>query len=159
MRRLRMRTFVFGKHQLAHWQLMVCVFVCSFIAQFAVLSNQKSKGDAKKGANKTEKWEEELRQSLKAKSGPVKKLTKDELALVDGQLQQETQIRQRMQIISDKISESLNFVERLALGNPDAARQRITSLMNFVLAYLKQPIESFVGQQGITTYMVGSRSF
>ncbi|KAF2203113.1 translational activator [Delitschia confertaspora ATCC 74209] len=81
----------------------------------------------------TLKWEEELRAQLAQKKGQTKKLTAEEQAKVNAQLNKESAIRKEVTAIEAKMRRGVGIIQRLATGPPTEAERWIGPAVDLLI--------------------------
>ena len=105
-----------------------------------VLSTQPKKNQISKSSPEYEiaKWEEEMRSHIAQKRGPDKKLTVDQRAKVDAQIQLESKIRRKIRRTETDLRRGVGYIYALATGPPTDAkiwmRPSLNSLLNVIAA-------------------------
>ncbi|KAG8904625.1 translational activator of GCN4 [Tulasnella sp. 403] len=109
-----------------------------------------------KGKNQSiEQWEAELRANLAAKkatsSGSA--LSKEDQALVDAELAKESEIRQRVSQLQQRLTRGLAFIRSLVSARVDEFRRHITPVASLLLEDVLPKAHKLVGRQAFDTYM------
>ncbi|THG98438.1 hypothetical protein EW026_g3754 [Hermanssonia centrifuga] len=126
-------------------------------AYLDVLANKKvDEPETKKGKGyKDAQWEAEVRKSLankKKTSGPVT-LSKQDLALVQAQLQKEAVIRKRVETIKSRLRRGLHFVHSLVKAQSDELRNHVSSIGSLLLEGAFGKAVTLVGSQAFDEYL------
>ncbi len=122
------------------------------------MANKKvDEPETKKGKGyKDAQWEAEVRKSLankKKTSGPVT-LSKQDLALVQAQLQKEAVIRKRVETIKSRLRRGLHFVHSLVKAQSDELRNHVSSIGSLLLEGAFGKAVTLVGSQAFDEYLV-----
>ncbi|KAF8317653.1 ARM repeat-containing protein [Clavulina sp. PMI_390] len=106
----------------------------AFIDAFVVLASKKDKGVSKGKNQDIEKWEAQLRKDLAAKKGSTPAaLSKQDQALVNAQLRQESEIRARIQKSSLEASRGLGFIRSAVSANVEQLAQYLFEILSLLL--------------------------
>ncbi|TFK50812.1 ARM repeat-containing protein [Heliocybe sulcata] len=120
-----------------------------------VLSNKKEDAPVKKGKGADiAKWEAELRKSLaNKKSASSGTLSKQDQALVKGQLEKEAIIRQRVAAIKLHLERGLAFVRSLVAARVDEFRVFVSTVASLLLEGAFDKAVLLCGYQPYHTYL------
>ncbi|KAG8532469.1 uncharacterized protein KY384_002346 [Bacidia gigantensis] len=104
-----------------------------------VLSSQTQRNSVHKSSPDYEiaKWEEEMRSQIAQKKGQTKKLTSDEKAKVEAQLQKESAIRQDVQVVGNKLKLGAGLIHALATGPPTDALLWLGSSLSLLIQVIR----------------------
>ncbi|CCM02945.1 uncharacterized protein FIBRA_05060 [Fibroporia radiculosa] len=116
-----------------------------------VLASKKVEEPQKKGKGyKDAQWEAEVRKSLASKKGSAPStLSKQDIALLEAQLEKERRVRQRVSSVKAQLERGLNLVHSLVLARVDEFRVYLSSIVASLLR----------GAFGNAVKLVGSSSF
>ncbi|RDB20660.1 eIF-2-alpha kinase activator gcn1 [Hypsizygus marmoreus] len=121
-----------------------------------VLASEKGQPQsANKGKDyEISKWEAEIRKSLASKkaAGAVT-LTKQQQALVSAQLQEEAEVRQRVEGVREKLDRGLHIVRSLVTSGADEFRTQISSVASLLLEGALARGSILVGRAAFDTYL------
>lgn len=103
-----------------------------------VLKKKSAETDKNRKDYKTEKWERELRAELERKRGSQRdtsaaKLTKEETALVKGQLQKESEIRSKVNALYEQFTTGISVLKAMVHGNRKAIHEELPTFTNIVM--------------------------
>jgi len=120
-----------------------------------VLANKKPEVLDKKGKGYADaKWEAEVRQKMNAKKTQVT-LSKQDQALVNGQLQKEAEIRKRVSGIKAKLEHGLELVHSLSSANVAEFRVHAPQIASILLLNtFNEASEALVGDKVFSTFLV-----
>jgi hypothetical protein len=122
-----------------------------------VLANKKPVETQKKGKGyKDAQWEAEVRKSLAEKKKGVGNVTlsKQDQALVQGQLEKEAAIRQRVEGTRAHILRGLNLVEAIVRVRPQELHAYLSLIISTLLSGAFGKSSTLVGDRGFETYLV-----
>ncbi|OCH93463.1 ARM repeat-containing protein [Obba rivulosa] len=115
-----------------------------------VLANKKTDEPVKKGKGyKDAQWEAEVRKSLAGKKAAAPALSKQDIALVQAQLEKESQIRKRVVKIKAKLERGLNLVHSILASRVENVRTVLSPIATLLLQ----------GAFGRAVHLVGNESF
>lgn len=116
-----------------------------------MLPSQKREDSPKKGKDaEIAKWEAELRQSLAGRgSGAPVRLSKQEQALLQAQLEKEAPIRQRVASLKANLQRSLAVIRSVMSANVPESSEYVQQIATLLLQ----------GALGRATRLVGSEAF
>ncbi|KAF8161530.1 armadillo-type protein [Crassisporium funariophilum] len=124
-----------------------------------VLSSAKGEARPNKGKDyEIAKWEEEIRKSLAAKKSTPVTLSKQQQALVSGQLEKEAKIRQRVQTIRANLTRGLHIVRSIVAAGVDEFYSYMTSIVSLLLEGALSRGSFLVGSIAFETYLELSKS-
>ncbi|KAL9127222.1 MAG: hypothetical protein Q9217_003860 [Psora testacea] len=120
-----------------------------------VLSTQAQKNIIHKNSPDYEiaKWEEEMRSQIAHKKGQDKKMTADEKAKVDAQLEKEAAIRQEVRKTESKLRTGAGYIRALAVGPPTDAKLWITPSLKSLLGVISAGAGRLVGDVADDAYL------
>ena len=120
-----------------------------------VLSTKSQNHVLDKGARDydTLKWEEELRNQLARKKGQEKRLTPDEQAKVNNQLEKEVKIRENVLKLEQKLRRGIGIVFGLATGPPTDADLWIGPCLRALLDVVKAGVGLLLGDAVEAVYI------
>ncbi|CAG9949575.1 unnamed protein product [Clonostachys rosea f. rosea IK726] len=99
------------------------------------------------------KWEEELRTQLESKKGQKRKLTAEENAKVNAQLQKESQIRKTIGEIESRLHRGIAIIQALATGPPTEAKLWLNDAITLLLGIMDAGCSLIVGDAPSTAYL------
>ena len=156
-------SIVFGRLLKALFLLMVS---CSFSSetfvsrQTEVLAKKKDMPIEKGKDSELRKWEAELRKSLATKKpANAGNLSKQDKALVDGQLSKESKIRSKVTAVKARLERGLHLVRSIVAANPQELHSLISSITSLLIAGAVRHGALFVGSAAFETYVVSKSSF
>ncbi|THH11230.1 hypothetical protein EW146_g8121, partial [Bondarzewia mesenterica] len=124
-----------------------------------VLASKKAPQTQTKGKGADlAKWDAEVRKSLAGRKSAVPTLSKQDQALVNVQLEKESQIRHRVAQIKTKLDRGLQIIRHLITGNIDGLRSYISTISRLLLdggSLDKGTL--LIGQRAFETYLDLSR--
>ncbi len=100
------------------------------------------------------KWDEEVRKSLASKKGNAQTLTKQQQALVQAQLEQEAQVRQRVVSIQAQLLRGLALVRSVVNADVPEFPPYITPITHLLLEGALEKGKLLVGQEAFDVYLV-----
>lgn len=100
------------------------------------------------------KWDEEVRKSLASKRGAAPTLTKQQQVLVQAQLEQEAQVRQRVVDIQVQLLRGLALVKSVVNANVNEFPPYIAPITQLLLEGVLRKGKVFVGQEAFVAYLV-----
>lgn len=125
----------------------------------AVLSSRKDESINKKGKDYANaKWEAELRKTLNSKASTSTTLSKQDQALVQEQLQKESQIRKRIMSMKTRLEHGLELVHSLASARVDEFRLYLSELATLLLKSGFGNVSLLTGTKAFDTFLVSSLS-
>lgn len=101
----------------------------------------------------TLKWEAELRAQLAAKKGAERKLTPDQQARVQKQLEKESKVRKHVAEVELRLKNGFGFVHGLAEGPPTDAVQWLSPAVTVMLEAISAGASLLLGMQVSDTYL------
>ena len=120
-----------------------------------MLSSKKKEEPQKKGKGyKDAQWEAEVRKSLANKKGATPALSKQELALVEAQLEKEKIIRQRVATIKAKLERGLHLVHHVAQAGVEEIRSYLSAMTALLLQGAFGKAVALVGFSAFERYLV-----
>lgn len=102
-----------------------------------VLASQPASAPAK-GGQKVDKWEQDLRNELARKKAAAKKYSREEQKLIDAQLAQEAEIRDKVDQARGSLLRGLRIVKSLMAGGTEEIQSYVLGLTKQVLALAGQ---------------------
>ncbi|EMD33195.1 hypothetical protein CERSUDRAFT_142825 [Gelatoporia subvermispora B] len=120
-----------------------------------VLANKKTEEPIKKGKGyKDAQWEAEVRKSLaNKKAAAAPSLSKQELALVQAQLDKEAQIRKRVAKIKARLERGLNIIHSILASRVEDVRSVISPIASLLLQSAFGKAVGLVGDKSFVTYV------
>lgn len=120
-----------------------------------VLATNKDAPKVVKGKDaQMAKWDEEVRKSLASKKGAAPTLTKQQQALVQAQLEKETQVRQRVVGIKVQVDRGLALVRSMVNANVEEFPPYIAPITELLLEGVLKSGKVLVGQDAFDVYLV-----
>ena len=101
----------------------------------------------------TIKWEEEVRRQLAQKRGQEKKLTPDEKARVNVQLEKESAIRKEVKRLESRLKKGIGLIYALATGPPTDAGMWLGRCLKSLLEIITARAGDIVGDAADETYI------
>lgn len=102
------------------------------------------------------KWEEELRSQLEKKKGEKRKLTAEESAKVSAQLKKESQVRQSVQEIENRLLRGLGIIQALTTGPPTDPKLWLGPAVSLLLGISDAGASLIVGDVPSSVYLAMS---
>jgi hypothetical protein len=106
------------------------------------------------------RWEAEVKKSLaskKAAASATFSLTKQEQALVQAQLEEEANVRQRVDGVKANLQRGLHFVRSLVMADVDEFRFYVSSVASLLLeGALSSNGSTLIWRDGFETYLVSA---
>ncbi|CRK37028.1 hypothetical protein BN1708_007283 [Verticillium longisporum] len=102
------------------------------------------------------KWEAELRSSLAQKKGQQKKLTAEETARVNAQLEKESAIRHSIRLLEARLFRGIGIIQSLALGPPTEAALWMGPVITALLGVIDAGASMLTGEAASTAYLACS---
>jgi hypothetical protein len=123
-----------------------------------VLSSKKSDVGPKKGKDaEITRWEADIRSSLASKKATTStKLSKQDQALVDAQLEKESAVRERVTHIKINLIRGLQLVRSLVSSETQDFRLYISAVASLLLDGALGKASVLVGHDAVHTYLVNS---
>lgn len=122
-----------------------------------VLTNgKKQEVDKNSKDYETRKWEESVRLQVKSKKASTKKLTKEEIALVNEQLSKEKEIRHQMNILYNHLTRGIAIIQGLVkdVTVDNGKSSWFPIAVNSLLSIIPLKItESFLNDSAIATFL------
>jgi len=100
------------------------------------------------------KWDEEVRKSLASKKGIAPALTKQQQALVNVQLENEQQTRQRVVGIKAQLERGLSLVKSVVNAGVNEFPPYIAPIIKLLLKGVLKTGKILVGEEGFNAYLV-----
>lgn len=116
-----------------------------------------SKGETRPNKGKDyeiAKWEEEIRNSLATKKSTAVTLTKQQLALVQTQLEKEAKIRRHVQDIRANLTHGLHLVRSIVTAGVDEFHSYMTPVVSLLLDGALGRGSFLIGATAFETYLV-----
>lgn len=101
----------------------------------------------------TLKWEEEIRSQLAQKKGQERKLTPDEKAKVNAQLEKELAIRQEVRKLESQLKRGIGLIKALATGPPIEAAMWLGRSLKALLGVISAGASHIVGDTADEAYL------
>lgn len=101
----------------------------------------------------TLKWEEEIRSQLAQKKGQERKLTPDEKAKVNAQLEKESAIRQEVRKLESELRRGIGLIKALATGPPIEAAMWLGRSLKALLDVISAGVSHIVGDTADEAYL------
>lgn len=105
---------------------------------------------------KDAQWEAEVRKSIASKKTTGSNLSKQDLALVQAQLEKEVIVRLRVAAVKARLERGLSLVHSLVASGADELRSHITSIASLLLAGGFGKGVALVGIAPFERYLVSS---
>ncbi|KAG5638049.1 hypothetical protein H0H81_002083 [Sphagnurus paluster] len=120
-----------------------------------VLSNKVDTKTTTKGKDaELAKWDEETRKNIANKKAAASKtLTKQQLALVNAQLQEESKIRQHVALVHTNLRRGLRFIRSLVAADVEQFRTQVSQVAGLLLEGALGKGSQLIGQEAFDTYM------
>ncbi|PCH35750.1 ARM repeat-containing protein [Wolfiporia cocos MD-104 SS10] len=120
-----------------------------------VLSSKKTEEPVKRGRGYEDaQWEAEVRKSLANKKGTAQAtLSKQDLALVQAQLDKESKIRQRVALVKAKLERGLHLVHSLVAARVEELRTYLSSTSSLLLRGAFDKATTLVGFASFERYL------
>lgn len=99
------------------------------------------------------KWEEELRAQIDKKKGEKRKLTAEESAKVNAQLQKESVIRKNIREVEARLSRGLGIIKAIANGPPTDPKLWIGPVVSLLLGIMDAGASLVVGDVPALAYL------
>lgn len=100
-----------------------------------------------------QKWEAEVRKSLATKKKPA--LSKQDQALVQAQLEKESQVRKRINAIQERLRRGLRIIKHLVAGNVMGFSAWVSVVAELLIeGGSLEKGKVLVGEEGFDTYLV-----
>ena len=127
------------------------------LTESLVLSASKAETRPNKGKDyEIARWEEDIRKSLATKKSTPVTLSKQQLALVQAQLERESKVRQRVQNIRSNLVRGLYFVQNLAAARVEEFQLEMSSIVSLLLKGALNRGSFLAGETAFATYLVCS---
>jgi hypothetical protein len=125
---------------------------------YVVLSSKKSDVGPKKGKDaEIARWEADIRNSLaNKKAAATTKLSKQDQALVEAQLEKESAVRQRVAHVKINLLRGLKFVRSLVSSGVQDFQLYISTVASLLLDGALGKGSILVGLHAVQTYLVRS---
>ncbi|CAA7260345.1 unnamed protein product [Cyclocybe aegerita] len=124
-----------------------------------VLSSSKNETRPAKGKDyEIAKWEEETRKALAAKKAAPVTLSRQQQALVQAQLEKESKIRQRVQVIHSQLNRGLFFVRSLVAARVEEFQSYMSPIVSLLLNGALGRGSFLAGPAAFETYLTLSES-
>lgn len=101
----------------------------------------------------TLKWEEEIRSQLAQKKGQERKLTPDEKAKVNAQLEKELAMRQEVRKLESQLKRGIGLIKALATGPPIEAAMWLGRSLKALLGVISAGASHIVGDTADEAYL------
>lgn len=117
-----------------------------------------TKKDAPENKNRkdyaTEKWEQEVRESLKKKAATNVKLNKADQAAVNAQLAKEAAVRARVASVQARLSRGVDLVAALVASNAEMMERHVGELATLLLNSVFGPGSFLVDNKAFRVFLV-----
>lgn len=100
------------------------------------------------------RWEEEIRKSLASKKSAPVTLSKQQLALVQAQLEKESKVRQRVHDIRTNLVRGLHFIQSLVGARIEEFQLEMSSIVSLLLKGALNRGSFLAGETAFETYLV-----
>lgn len=132
------------------------MYLSTGLKHLIVLSSAKSDVGPKKGKDADiARWEADIRNSLASKkAAATTKLSKQDQALVEAQLEKEDAVRQRIAHLKFSLLRGLQFVRSLVFSNVQEFRLYISAVASLLLDGAMGKSSVLVGHDAVQAYLV-----
>ena len=125
-----------------------------------MLSASKAETRPNKGKDyEIARWEEEIRKSLASKKSTPVTLSRQQLALVQAQLEKESKVRRRVEDIRTNLVRGLHFVQSLVAARVEEFQLEMSSIVSLLLKGALKRGSLLAGETAFETYLVRSFFF
>lgn len=126
----------------------------------AVLTSTQAEVRQNKGKDyEIAKWEDEIRKSLASKKSTPVTLSKQQLALVQAQLEKEAKVRAHVNTVQQHLVRGLNFVKSLVAAGVEEFQAHMSAVVSLLLKGALSRGSFLAGSTAFETYIVGSLSY